>query len=388
MGFAVTGYYLSALELQAQLISSLRLIFLMVVIHKLVIRWLTLVNRQLAITNARKKREAAELKVKHPDADEKNPVLPVDDQILDIPTINAQTIRLLNVFIGFTLVIGFWMILKSTLPAFSFLERMVLWQHLVISDNQQTYQPVTLTNLMLAGLYFFMALVSVRNFPGVMELLVFRRLAIDAGGRYAVNQLASYILVAIGFISIANELGGSWSQVQWLVAALSVGLGFGLQEIFANLVSGIILLFERPIRVGDIVTIGTVSGKISRIEMRATTLVDEDSRDLIVPNKTFITSQFVNWTLTDTVTRIVMHVGIAYGSDVELALKVIIDAVKSTPLILVDPASNVLLDRIGENSLNFIIRTYVSELSNQLLAKHDLNIRLEKALREHSIVML
>ena len=388
MGFAVTGYYLSALELQAQLISSLRLIFLMAIIHKIVIRWLTLVNRQLAITNARKKREAAELNVKHPAAGGENPVLPVDDQILDIPTINAQTIRLLNVFIGFTLVIGFWMILKSTLPAFSFLERMVLWQHLVISDNQQIYQPVTLTNLMLAGLYFFMVLVSVRNFSGVMELLVFRRLAIDAGGRYAVNQLARYVLVAIGFISIANELGGSWSQVQWLVAALSVGLGFGLQEIFANLVSGIILLFERPIRVGDTVTIGTVSGKVSRIQMRATTLVDEDSRDLIVPNKAFITSQLVNWTLTDTVTRIVMHVGIAYGSDVELALKVMIDAIRSTPLILVDPAPSVLLDSIGDNSLNFIIRTYVSELSNQLLAKHDLNIRLEKALREHNIVML
>jgi potassium efflux system protein len=233
-----------------------------------------------------------------------------------------------------------------------------------------------------------MVLVSVRNFSGVMELLVFRRLAIDAGGRYAVNLLARYILVTIGFISIANELGGNWSQVQWLVAALSVGLGFGLQEIFANLVSGIILLFERPIRVGDTVTIGTVSGKVSRIQLRATTLVDEDSRDLIVPNKTFITSQWVNWTLTDTVTRIVMPVGIAYGSDIELALNVMIDTVQSTPLILVDPVPSVLLDSIGENSLNFIIRTYVSELSNQLLAKHDLNIRLEKALREHNIVML
>jgi len=103
------------------------------------------------------------------------------------------------------------------------------------------------------------------------------------------------------------------------VAALSVGLGFGLQEIFANMVSGIILLFERPIRVGDTVTIDGITGKVIRIKMRATTLIDMDQKDLIVPNKTFITNQLVNWTLSDPVTRVVIPVGIAYGSDVELA---------------------------------------------------------------------
>ncbi|MFA5921039.1 MAG: mechanosensitive ion channel domain-containing protein [Methylococcaceae bacterium] len=385
IGFAVAGYYLSALELEQKLIITLRLIFLTIIIHALVFRWLTLVNRQLAIKNARQKRKAAELTEKQPAPGGEDPVLPVDEQLIDIPKINAQTIKLLNVFIGFTLVIGFGMIWKNILPAFSFLDRIELWQHLVNVDNQESYQPVTLTNLMLAGLYVFIAVVSVRNFSGVMELLVFRRLSIEAGGRYAVNQLAKYILVAIGFISVANELGGSWSQVQWLVAALSVGLGFGLQEIFANLVSGIILLFERPIRVGDTVTIGNVSGKVSRIQMRATTLIDWDAKELIVPNKTFITSQLVNWTLTDTVTRVVIPISIAYGSDIELALKVMIDTVRSTPLILAEPAPSVMIEGFGESSLNFSIRIFVSELSNRLPATHDLHIRLEKALRENKI---
>jgi len=387
IGFAVAGYYLSALELQVQLISSMRLIFLMVLIHEMVIRWLTLINRQLAIKNARQKRKAAFLTEKQPATGGEDPVLPLDEQLIDIPKINAQTIRLLNVFISLSLIIGFWVIWKNILPAFSFLDRITLWQHLVTNNNQESYQPVTLTNLMLAGLYFFIAVVSVRNFSGVVELLVFRRLAIEAGGRYAVNQLAKYMLVAIGFISIANELGGSWSQVQWLVAALSVGLGFGLQEIFANMVSGIILLFERPIRVGDTVTIGNVSGKVSRIHMRATTLIDWDAKELIVPNKTFITSQLVNWTLSDTITRVVIPIGIAYGSDVELALKVMIDAVRSTPLILTEPAPSVMLESFGDSSLNFSIRIFVSELSNRLPATHDLHIRLEKALREHKIVI-
>ncbi len=385
IGFAVAGYYLSALELQQKLVISLRLVFLIIIMHALVFRWLTLVNRQLALANARQRRKAAALLAeKHPPGAEE-PILPIDEQQIDIPKINAQTIKLLNVSIGFTLAIGFWMIWKNILPAFFFLDRVVLWQHLVNIDNQDVYQPITLTNLLLAGLYVFIAVVAIRNFSGVMELLVFRRLSIEAGGRYAVNQLAKYVLFSIGFISMANELGGSWSQVQWLVAALSVGLGFGLQEIFANMVSGIILLFERPIRIGDTVTIGNVTGKVSRIHMRATTLIDLDQKDLIVPNKNFITSQLTNWTLSNPTTRIVIPVGIAYGSDVELAHKIMLDTVSSTPMVLAEPEPSVLLVGFGDSSLNFSICVFVSELGNRLQVTHDLHIRLEQALRQHKI---
>jgi len=386
IGFAVAGYYLSALELQQKLIITLRLIFLTMIIHALVFRWLTLVNRQLAIANARQKRKAAALSEKHHAAiGGEDPVLPVDEHLIDIPKINEQTSNLLNVFIGIGLIIGFSMIWKNILPAFSFLEHIVLWQHQVNVNNQQSYEPITLTNLMLAGLYVFITIVSMRNFSGIMELLVFRRMSIEAGGRYAVNQLAKYLLFSIGFIAVANELGGSWSQVQWLVAALSVGLGFGLQEIFANLVSGIILLFERPIRVGDTVTIGDVTGKVSRIQMRATTIMDWDQKELIVPNKTFITSQLVNWTLSDAITRVVIPVSIAYHSDIEAAHKVMLHTVQTTPLVLVEPEPCVLFVGFGENALSFSVRVYVSELSHRLQVAHDLHIRLAQALRANQI---
>ncbi|MGZ8189691.1 MAG: mechanosensitive ion channel domain-containing protein [Methylococcaceae bacterium] len=386
VGFAIAGYYLSALELQQKLIITLRIIFLTIVIHEMVYRWLTLVNRQLALENARQIRKAAALSEKHqPTPGGEDPVLPVEEQLIDIPKINSQTIKLLNLFIGFGLIIGFWMIWKNILPAFSFLDNIVLWQYKITIDKQESFQPITLTNLMLAGLYVFIAVVSVRNFSGVMELLLFRRLSIEAGGRYAVNQLAKYILVSIGFICVANELGGSWSQVQWLVAALSVGLGFGLQEIFANLVSGIILLFERPIRIGDTITIGDVTGKVSRIQMRATTLIDWDQKEHVVPNKTFITSQLVNWTLTDAITRLVIQIGIAYDSDVELAHKVMVDTVKSTPQILEEPAPSVMCVGFGDSSLKFTIYFYVSEMAHRVPVTHDLHMRLVNALRDHNI---
>jgi potassium efflux system protein len=385
IGFAVEGYYLSALELQQKLIYSLRIVFLAVMIHALVFRWLNLINRQLALNNAQNKRDAALLAQKHPITGSDEPVLPVDEQLLDIPKINAQTIRLLNVFIALSLAIGFWMIWKNILPAFSFLERIELWQHKVNIDNQESYEPTTLINLLLAGLYLFITVVSVRNFSGLMELILFRRITIEAGGRYAVNQLAKYVLITIGFISVANELGGSWSQVQWLVAALSVGLGFGLQEIFANLVSGIILLFERPIRVSDTVTIGDITGTVSRIQMRATTLIDGDQKEHVVPNKTFITSQLVNWSLSDPITRVVIPVGIAYGSDVDLAHKVMLDTITSMPLVLTDPEPCVLMVGFGDNALNFSIRVFVSEVINRMPVTDELYRRLEIAFRAHNI---
>lgn len=385
IGFAVAGYYLSALELQQKLVITLRLIFVVIIIHELVIRWLTLINRQLALQNARKKRKAAEISAKQSADGADEGLTAIDEQLLDIPKINAQTVRLLNVLTGIVLIIGFFVIWKNILPAFSFLNDVVLWRQILNVDGQQIYQSTTLANLFLAGLYLFIAVIVVSNLPGVMEVFIYRQLSLEAGSRYAINQLLQYLLITIAFIGIANELGGSWSQVQWLVAALGVGLGFGLQEIFANLVSGIILLFERPVRVGDTVTIGDISGKVCRIQMRATRIIDWDQKELVIPNKTFITGQLVNWSLTDTVTRLVIPVGIAYGSDVELAHRVITETVRATPHVLAEPEPNVYFLGFGESSLDFSIRVFVSELGHRLPVTHDLHVRINKALQEHGI---
>ena len=383
-GFSLAGYYLSAVELQQKLMVTLWSIFLMSIPYEVVFRWLGIVNQQLAIKNLQLGTNSQIDRQLSP-ADPEEPVLPADVEQIDIPKINAQTIKILNVLFSFALIIGFWVIWKNILPAFSFLERIELWQNKVVIDNKEIFQAVTLINLLLAGVYTFITVVAVRNFSGVMELLIFRHISMEIGSRYAVNQLAKYVLMTIGFFSVANELGFSWSQVQWLVAALSVGLGFGLQEIFANFVSGIILLFERPIRVGDIVTIGEVSGKVSRIHMRATTIIDFDQKELIVPNKNFITNQLVNWSLSDRTTRVGFYVGIAYGSDIELAHKVMLETVSATPFVLETPEPSVLLMSFDDSALKFSISAYVSETAHRLPVVHDLHIRLAKALNEHNI---
>jgi potassium efflux system protein len=385
-GFAVAGYYASALELEQKLIISIRLAFTAVLVHDLAVRWLLLINRQLALIKARQKREAEQAAKPSGDGSETSAAITTEDAI-DIPTINAQTRQMLRVLIIFGLIVSLWVVWASILPALAILDDIVLWQQTVSADGQETLRPITLVNGLLAGFYTFIVFMAIRNLPGLLEVLLLKQLAVEPASRYAINQLARYLLVAAGIVFVANELGGSWRQVQWLVAALGVGLGFGLQEIFANLVSGIILLFERPIRVGDTVTIGDLSGKVSRIQIRATTIVDWDQKELIIPNKMFITGQLVNWTLSDQVTRVVVDVGVAYGSDTEAVYRIISATVRATPRVLPDPEAAVYFTGFGETALKFSVRVFVKELADRLPVTHDLHMRIEHALKEHHIEM-
>jgi potassium efflux system protein len=133
-------------------------------------------------------------------------------------------------------------------------------------------------------------------------------------------------IIIVGAMTVFGSLGVSWDKLQWLAAALSVGLGFGLQEIFGNFVSGLIILFERPVRIGDTVTIGTFSGTVSKIRIRATTITDFDRKEVIIPNKAFVTERLINWSLSDTVTRVVIRLGVAYGSDLDKVKEVLLKA--------------------------------------------------------------
>lgn len=386
MGFAIAGYYQSALQLQHELIILLRLVFFAVILHEVVIRWLMLANRQMALQNARKKRKQQEQAL----AQEKEGTVPdavvaEEEMLLDIPKINEQSRKLLSATIVAILVVGSWLTLRDILPALSIFERVVLWQHMALVDGQETLQPITLVNVFVCLLYVLLTLVFVNNFSGVVDLIFAGKYSMTAGSRYALVQLTRYTVITMAVIAVANELGGSWSQVQWLVAALGVGLGFGLQEIFANLVSGIILLFERPIRVGDTVTVGDVSGKVSHIQMRATTIIDWDQKELIVPNKTFITEKLINWTLSDTITRVVIPVGISYDCDEELALRIFKQIFAESPLVLKEPEPVVFFLGFGDSSLDFSLRVYVRDLSDRLPVTDDIHRRIRRAFREYHI---
>ena len=383
IGFSIAGYYQSALELQNKLVLLLRLVFFSVLLHEIVMRWLVLANRQLALQNARQKRKLNEQAGVQTGA--AATINPEEELLLDIPKINQQSEKLLDVLIIVILAVGSWLIGRDMLPAFSIFEQVVLWQHMVIIDGQESLQSITLVNVFFSLLYVALTFIFIKNFSSLIDLFLVGRFRMTSGSRYALINLTRYAVITITFITVASELGGKWSEVQWLVAAVSVGLGFGLQEIFANMVSGIILLFERPIRVGDTVTVGEVTGKVSRIQIRATTLVDWDQKELIVPNKVFITEKLINWTLSDNITRVVIPVGIAYGSDEEQALRIFKQVMDESPLILKDPEPTVFFVGFGESSLDFSLRVFVPGMEHRNPVIDELHRRILHEFRAHNI---
>jgi potassium efflux system protein len=390
---ALGGHYFTAFHLGIRSFWTVVLFCSVVVAVGLARRWLLLTRRRLAMDQARRRREAAQEGALGDRAEAEL----VEDEV-DLPRIDAQTQQLVTTLAAVVVVAAGWVIWLDVIPALTYFDDVRLWgtivpveQEIVAEDGtteivvRQTMRWITAGNLGLAALIVVIMWVSVRNLPAMIEILLLQRLKMAAGERYAVLAVVRYILVAVGLVLAFNAIGMDWSSIQWLVAALGVGLGFGLQEIFANFVSGLILLFERPVRVGDTVTIGDITGRVSKIRMRATTVTDWDCKELVVPNKEFITGQLVNWSLSDDVIRVVVPVGIAYGSDTEKALAILKRVAGELPDVLADPEPQVLFLGFGASSLDFEVRVYVPGMDYLLATKHRLHLQIDQEFREAGI---
>jgi potassium efflux system protein len=248
-------------------------------------------------------------------------------------------------------------------------------------------EAIKLSDLLLSLIVLALSLAAGRNVPAMLELLVLQRLPMQSGERHAITTLARYGIVIVGFVLAFSTIGIGWSKVQWLVAAVSVGLGFGLQEIFANFVSGLILLFERPARVGDIVSVGEVTGRVTRIRIRATTIQDWDRKELVVPNREFVTTRFVNWTLSDSIVRWTIPVGVAYGSDTKKALELLLQAARESRWALGEPKPEATFVRFGDSSLDLQLRVYLDMGSVEVGWITELHQSIDRLFHEHGIVI-
>ncbi|MGE6527639.1 mechanosensitive channel MscK [Pseudomonas sp. NPDC077382] len=360
------GYYYTALKLTGRLIDTLYLLLAWIVIEATLIRGLTVAARRLAYQRALSKRETQTDEAM--DSSEST-----GDTALDIEQVNQQSLRLTRLaMFGLFFAVLYW-VWADLISVVSYLDNVVLYEFVSGAGDTATTNAITLNNLLGALLIVAITVAVARNLPGLLEVLVLSKLHLAQGSAYASTTLLSYLLAGIGFVSFLSTLGVSWDKLQWLVAALSVGLGFGMQEIFANFISGLIILFERPVRIGDVVTIGNLSGTVSRIRIRATTITDFDRKDIIVPNKTFITSQLVNWSLSDTITRVTIKVGVAYGSDLDLARKLLYKAAQENPRVLKDPEPLVLFLNFGESTLDHELRIHVRDLGDRNPATDEIN---------------
>ena len=283
--------------------------------------------------------------------------------------------------------VGLWLVWGEVLPALHIFKEVTLWSYSVTTNGQAMIVPVTLAEAGLTILIGMITLTATLHLPAVLKIALFQHLRMGPGGQYTAITLTRYSIGGIGVMVIADILGFSWSQIQWLVAALGVGIGFGLQEIVANFISGLIILFERPIRVGDVVTVGATDGMVTRIRIRATTIRDFDGKELLVPNKEFISGHLLNWSLSDPVIRILIPVGVAYGSDVQEAMRLMLQAAQENPLILGTPSPVVTFDSFGDNSLLLTLRCFIDSVDNRVAAKSALHLAIDQKFREAEITM-
>ena len=393
IGLTLTGYYESANALNFRMFMTAPLVLVTYVIHGAIRRAIVVAQRQLKYRQAlerrdlelaaRRQKEAAEER-----GEEVPPPPPVDTEKIDVTTLTQQTSKLVQTIVLLVFAGLLWMIWSSLLPALSIFDGFEVWTIKDAArdvDGAPIDRIISLWDLLQSLVILALTFIAARNFPGFLEIFVLNRLGVDAGTRYAITKVLGYVIIAAGVIIGFEQLGLQWSQLKWIATGLSVGIGFGLQKIIANFISGLIILFERPIRIGDYVTIGDQSGTVSRIKIRATTLKDLDNREILIPNEALISERVMNWTLSSSITRLIVPVGIAYGSDTDAAREIMLEAVKDLPKVLKTPAANVLFMGFGESSLDFEIRVYLNNFDDRVPMTHVVHTEVNKALEAAGI---
>jgi len=394
-GLALYGYYDTARELLSRMFFSAWLFLLTYVVHGLIKRTILVAQRQIAFRQAIEKRDLAIKakveKLKAEESGEEPPTpLPVDTSEIDIKAMSRQSAQLLSTLIVLGFAALMWMIWSDLLPALSIFNEVEIGSYTgQIVDEAGIMKdipvPITLWNLIQFFVILILTFIAAKNLPGFLEIFVLNRAGIDAGTRYAVTTILGYIIIAVGIVIGFDKLGLQWSQLKWVITGLSVGIGLGLQKIIANFVSGLIILFERPVRIGDYVTIGEQSGTVSRIQIRATTLADLENREILIPNEALISERVTNWTLSNSVTRVTVPVGIAYGSDTDAARELMLQALKANPKVLETPAPQVFFIGFGDSSLNFELRVFLRNFDDRVTVRHMVHTDINKVLSEAGI---
>ncbi len=199
------------------------------------------------------------------------------------------------------------------------------------------------------------------------------------------SRLIHYCFILVGFLLAVTALGFTLTNLTILGGAIGVGIGFGLQAIVNNFASGIILLFERPIKVDDMIQVGDLPCKVKKIGLRATVVQSLDDAEIVVPNSDLITTQVTNWTLSARRMRLRIPVGVAYGSDVPLVMKILMECAEENKSVLRNPAPRVLFLTFGESSLDFELRIWIGDFANRRLVQSELNQEIDRRFRSAEI---
>ncbi len=249
-----------------------------------------------------------------------------------------------------------------------------------ISNTEVTLSAILVFMLILLAIVIFSRLFARRLIDRILV-----RFDVEEGTRYTFRRIIEYVFILIGAIIAFQSIGINLSGLAVIFGLLSVGIGFGLQNITSNFVAGLILLFERPIRVGDRVTVGDTEGDVIEINIRSTTVRSLNNIDIIVPNSEFVSSQVVNWSHGDRKIRLDIEVGVSYNSDLDTVLRSLREVALENPEILRDPEPDVHLREFGDSSWNMKLRVWIDNPKRHPVVRSDINCAIVRKFREYGV---
>ena len=372
VALAALGYVITAIQLSLELLATEALIAGGVILYWLTLRWFMINQRKLALNEAlEQRRTQQQAKASQDQEEDSGEVVTVDaddEMELDLDSIGEQTRHLLRSLFTLAVLLAIVLLWSGAIP----------FAAVVAPIRIPMAGGLTIVGLVQVALILIVTYIVVQDLPGVLELAFLRATTIAAGTRYAIARLCQYGAIAIGLGLLFSVLRIDWAQFGWIAAALGVGIGFGLQEVVANFVCGLVLLFERPIRVGDVVTVEETTGTVTRICMRSTTIINWDRQELVVPNKNLITSTILNWTLSAPINRLIIPVGVAYGTDTEKARQILLQVALDHPHVVDDPPPMATFEEFADSSLTLHLLAYIPNVENRRQTITDLHSEIDK----------
>jgi small-conductance mechanosensitive channel len=252
--------------------------------------------------------------------------------------------------------------------------------------NTELFGSVTIGSILLLLILFAAVIIVERIVQKQLIRRFLSRTKLQPSLQFGLSRIIGYTLIAVGFYVAFQLVGVDLSSLAIIAASVGVGVGFGLQNIINNFVSGIIILAERPISIGDRIEVAGVAGRVTKIQLRSTTVVTNDNITMIVPNADFISNTVTNWSHGDPKVRIRVPVGVAYGSDLKLLQQLLLEAAGEHPKALRDPSPVVLFNEFGDNSLNFELGVWTQEMTAAPIHfTSEMNFIIEQKLRENDI---
>lgn len=389
------GYFESSVIIFNQLIQSIIVGFLFLLLFLFLNHWLFLQKRDIVLKRRRQELQSIYEAKSASSSFSKDDILRNDilskreEEIysLNLKGAAKETLQLIKILLVLFFSFVLYNIWSSTQDLIlSFLNDIEILQFSSRASDGQTAD-ITAKSVLLFVFISALSMFLIKKLPSLLELFVLQKISLTPGSHYAIMAVTRYCFIIIAVFLAFDYLGVPWENLQFVAATLTFALGFGLRDIIGNFFSGIVILFEKPIRIGDTVTIDNLTGAVSKIHLRATTIIDWDRKEVVVPNSVFVTKNLINWSLSDPITRVVVKVPVVRDSDSELVENLLYSVLDDCDFLLDMPKPEIWFSGFGSHSQDFEIRVFVKDIDHRWPVRHQIHNKITKIFKENNIII-